>query len=159
MNGCSPISARVPAWTPMRVVNRYASRTRGKKPGFPSSRRERSTAGLAAVFAFPLRHGNGQLGALDLYRDTPGPLEPSGLKSAQTLADVAAAYLINAGTRSELEAAFAPIREAALHDPLTGLANRVLLFEFLDASSPERLPIEKVHNGPFLRHRPFQTDQ
>ena len=31
-------------------------------------------AGLAAVFTFPLRHNAGQLGALDLYRDTPGPL-------------------------------------------------------------------------------------
>ena len=31
-------------------------------------------AGLAAVFTFPLRHEDVQLGALDLYRDTPGPL-------------------------------------------------------------------------------------
>ncbi len=88
--------------------------------------------GLVAVFAFPLRHGTGRLGALDLYRNTPGPLETSCLKSAQTLADVAAAYLINAGARSELEASLIRLREAALHDPLTGLANRVLLFEFLD---------------------------
>jgi diguanylate cyclase (GGDEF)-like protein len=99
---------------------------------FPEFTQKAVEAGLAAVFAFPLRHGNGQLGALDLYRHTPGPLEPSRLKSAQTLADVAAAYLINAGTRSELEAALLRSREAALHDPLTGLANRVLLFEFLD---------------------------
>src|ERR1700733_13597486 len=31
-------------------------------------------AGLAAVFTFPLRKGEQRLGALDLYRDTPGPL-------------------------------------------------------------------------------------
>ena len=99
---------------------------------FPQFTQKALGAGLAAVFAFPLRHGDGQLGALDLYRNTPGPLEPSRLKSAQTLADVAAAYLINAGTRSELEAALLRSRKAALHDPLTGLANRVLLFEFLD---------------------------
>jgi diguanylate cyclase (GGDEF)-like protein len=99
---------------------------------FPEFTQRALGAGLAAVFAFPLRHGNSQLGALDLYRDTPGPLEASRLESAQTLADVAAAYLINAGTRSELEASLLRSREAALHDPLTGLANRVLLFEFLD---------------------------
>ncbi|HEY6471677.1 MAG TPA: sensor domain-containing diguanylate cyclase [Acidimicrobiales bacterium] len=99
---------------------------------FPEFTQGALGAGLAAVFAFPLRHGKGQLGALDLYRNTPGPLESSWLKSAQTLADVAAAYLINAGARSELEASLLRSREAALHDPLTGLANRVLLFEFLD---------------------------
>jgi hypothetical protein len=37
------------------------------------------TAGLAAVFAFPLRHGAMRLGALDLYRDTPGVLSRSSL--------------------------------------------------------------------------------
>lgn len=99
---------------------------------FPEFTQGALDAGLAAVFAFPLRHGDDQLGALDLYRDTPGPLSPLRLKSAQTLADVAAAYLINAGARSELEASLLRSREAALHDPLTGLANRVLLFEFLD---------------------------
>ena len=53
-------------------------------------------AGLAAVFTFPLRHGEGRLGALDLYRDSPGPLDPDDMTTAQTLADVAAAYLLNA---------------------------------------------------------------
>ena len=34
------------------------------------------SAGLAAVFTFPLRHGEEpRLGALDLYRDTPGALD------------------------------------------------------------------------------------
>jgi diguanylate cyclase (GGDEF)-like protein len=99
---------------------------------FPEFTQGALKEGLAAVFAFPLRHGNGQLGALDLYRNTPGPLETSSLKSAQTLADVAAAYLINAGARADLEASLVRLRETALHDPLTGLANRALLFEFLD---------------------------
>ena len=42
-----------------------------------SSRRGRSSAGLAAVFTFPLRHGDVRLGALDLYRETPGRCRPS----------------------------------------------------------------------------------
>jgi GAF domain-containing protein len=33
-------------------------------------------AGLTAVFTFPLRHDDLLLGALDLYRDTAGPLTP-----------------------------------------------------------------------------------
>jgi len=59
-------------------------------------------AGLAAVFTFPLREGDKQLGALDLYRDTPGPLGRDDMVAAQTLADVTAAYLVNARGRNAL---------------------------------------------------------
>ncbi|MEO5678745.1 MAG: sensor domain-containing diguanylate cyclase [Acidimicrobiales bacterium] len=89
-------------------------------------------AGLAAVFTFPLRHGEGQLGALDLYRATPGPLDADAMSAAQTLADVAAAYLLNARARDDLQHLADRSRESALHDPLTGLANRTLLVERLD---------------------------
>ncbi len=88
-------------------------------------------AGLAAVFTFPLRHGEGRLGALDLYRDTPGELDPQDLVAAQTLADVTAAYLLNAQAREEARAASDNFHHSALHDPLTGLPNRVLFQERL----------------------------
>jgi GAF domain-containing protein len=52
--------------------------------------------GLAAVFTFPLNHEDLKLGALDLYRDSPGDLSEESMAIAQTLADAAAAYLINA---------------------------------------------------------------
>jgi len=52
-----------------------------------------------AVFTFPLCNGRERLGALDLYRTTPGLLTDAGMKAAQTLADVAAAYLLNAQAR------------------------------------------------------------
>jgi diguanylate cyclase (GGDEF)-like protein len=89
-------------------------------------------AGLMAVFTFPLRHGEVQLGALDLYRDTVGPLSSESMTAAQTLADVAAAYLINARARDDLQASSDQAREAVLHDPLTGLPNRVLMLELLE---------------------------
>jgi diguanylate cyclase (GGDEF)-like protein len=84
-------------------------------------------AGLAAVFTFPLRHGQGRLGALDLYRDAPGELDPDDMSTAQTLADVAAAYLLNAQSRDEARATSDYFRHTALHDVLTGLPNRLLL--------------------------------
>jgi diguanylate cyclase (GGDEF)-like protein len=89
-------------------------------------------SGLAAVFTFPLRHKHLQLGALDLYRDTPGPLSLESMTAAQTLADVAAAYLINAQARSDLQDSSDQSRDAALHDPLTGLPNRILMLELLE---------------------------
>jgi hypothetical protein len=47
------------------------------------------------------------------------------MTAAQTLADVAAAYLINARVRDDLQDFSERSREAALHDPLTGQPNRV----------------------------------
>jgi diguanylate cyclase (GGDEF)-like protein len=91
-----------------------------------------SAAGLGAVFTFPLCHATGQMGALDLYRDSPGPLNPHQMAVAQTLADVAAAYLLNAQARDEARATSDHFRHSALHDPLTGLPNRLLLQQRLE---------------------------
>jgi diguanylate cyclase (GGDEF)-like protein len=99
---------------------------------FPRFASRALESGLAAVFTFPLRHDGQQLGALDLYRDTPGPLSPAALAAAQTLADVAAAYLINARARTDLQESSDQSREAALHDPLTGLPNRSLMLQLLE---------------------------
>jgi diguanylate cyclase (GGDEF)-like protein len=107
-------------------------------PDFKSDRqfsgfhRRAVTEGLAAVFSFPLRNGRDLVGALNLYRDTTGALGPDAARAAQTLADVAAAYLTNARSRVDLQAASARARQRSLHDPLTGLPNRVLLLERLE---------------------------
>ena len=56
-------------------------------------------AGLGAVYSFPLRLDDRQLGALELYAKEPLDLSDADLVGAQTLADVAAAYLFNAQAR------------------------------------------------------------
>ena len=84
-------------------------------------------AGMRAVYAFPLRHGSGRLGALDLYRDRSGELDPRDMAAAQTLADVTAAYLLNAQARQEALEISDRFQASALHDALTGLPNRALL--------------------------------
>jgi diguanylate cyclase (GGDEF)-like protein len=99
---------------------------------FPRFARAATGAGLRAAFAFPLRHSTGRLGALDLYRTTAGQLDPQDLAAAQTLADVAAAYLVNAQGREDARATSEAFQHSSLHDPLTGLPNRLLLLQRLD---------------------------
>ncbi|MDX6254737.1 MAG: hypothetical protein QOJ11_1071 [Frankiales bacterium] len=92
-------------------------------------------AGLAAVFTFPLRYSDGRLGALDLYRETPGELDTENLAAAQTLADVTVAYLLNAQAREDAQSTSERFRQSSLHDPLTGLPNRLLLQQRLEHAS------------------------
>jgi diguanylate cyclase (GGDEF)-like protein len=99
---------------------------------FPDFSARLLEAGLMAAFAFPLHHGELRLGALDLYRDTPGPLSADLMTTAQTLADVAAGYLLNAQARADLQDSYDRSREALLHDALTGLPNRLLMLERLE---------------------------
>ncbi|MHB8449994.1 MAG: PP2C family protein-serine/threonine phosphatase [Mycobacteriales bacterium] len=56
-------------------------------------------AGLGAVYSFPLRLDDRQLGALELYGKEPVELSDADLVGAQILADVTAAYLFNAQAR------------------------------------------------------------
>jgi hypothetical protein len=53
-------------------------------------------AGVRAVFGFPLRVGTVRLGALNLYRDRPGPLGADQHADALVLADVTARWILEA---------------------------------------------------------------
>ncbi len=113
---------------------------------FPRFAPSALAAGMAAVFTFPLRHQEGRLGALDLYRDTTGSLDPRDLAAAQTLADVASAYLLNAQARQDARETTDRWRRSSLHDPLTGLPNRMLLQQRLDHAA-RRAQRSHTHSG------------
>lgn len=51
-------------------------------------------AGIRALFSFPLQLDDTSVGALDLYRDQPGPLAPEQVADARLLAAVAAREVI-----------------------------------------------------------------
>ena len=52
-------------------------------------------AGARAVFGFPLRVGAIRLGALNLYRDRPGPLSNDQHADALAMAEVAASWVLD----------------------------------------------------------------
>jgi signal transduction histidine kinase len=79
---------------------------------FPRFAERAVEEGLVAVFTFPLRDGESGLGALDLYRESAGPLSDAELAAAQTLADVTTAYLLNAQARIDLKTVSATERAA-----------------------------------------------
>ena len=68
-------------------------------PGFSAGALE---AGIAAIFAFPLRVGGISLGVLDLYRDKAGELSDAELSEALSFADAATAMLIHLQVRPPL---------------------------------------------------------
>jgi hypothetical protein len=61
-------------------------------------------AGARAVFGFPLRVGTAHLGALNLYRDVPGPLSGDQHADALVVADVAARWVLEAQAGAPLDA-------------------------------------------------------
>ena len=95
---------------------------------FPRFAQRALAEGLVAVFTFPLRHGDRCLGALDLYRATPGPLNEREMAIAQTLADVATAYLLNAQARAA-KTEFVATVSHELRTPMTSIRGFVELLE------------------------------
>jgi diguanylate cyclase (GGDEF)-like protein len=84
---------------------------------------------VQAVVAVPLLSRDVVWGTLDIYRRTAGPWDEHEIEAARLLADVAVSYLVMAHDRDEARAARREIEHRALHDQLTDLPNRSLLFD------------------------------
>lgn len=95
---------------------------------FPRFAKSALEEGLVAVFTFPLRNDDRCLGALDLYRTTAGALDADDMATAQTLADVATAYLLNAESRVA-KGEFVATVSHELRTPMTTIAGFVELLQ------------------------------
>lgn len=78
----------------------------GRWPVFLS---EASQAGVRAVFAFPVHIGAISLGAVDLYRSTPGGLGDDQLEHVLSVVDAIAMTMLDAGNTLEPGFALDPI--------------------------------------------------
>ena len=95
---------------------------------FPMFAARAHAEGLVAVFTFPLRNDDRCLGALDLYRTTAGGIGDQGMVTAQTLADVATAYLLNAEARTA-KTDFVAMVSHEIRTPMTSIAGYVELLQ------------------------------
>nr|WP_276611953.1 EAL domain-containing protein [Kineococcus vitellinus] len=88
--------------------------------------------GLGSLLAVPLTSRGRTWGVLELYRRRPGRWSADDLAAAHLLAHVTVSYLVMAADRDEARRAHAELSHRSTHDPLTGLPNRVLLFDRLE---------------------------
>lgn len=111
-------------------------RSRADFPAFASRAR---AAGMAAVYSFPMRLGAERIGAFSLYAQVAGELADEDRAAGQALADVATGYILNARARRRADEAQQEWRTRALRDTLTGLGNRPLFLDRVQAALAGRV--------------------
>jgi len=111
-----------------------------KDDRFPRFAKSAQEEGLVAVFTFPLRNDDRCLGALDLYRTTAGALDSQDMETAQTLADVATAYLLNSEARMSKYEFVATVS----HELRTPMASIAGFLELLQDDVDGRLSADQV---------------
>lgn len=89
-------SARSPV-----LIDDLTDRAQAVQDRWPGFLEAAAHHGVRAVFAFPLRIGALAIGALDLYRCTPGPLDEAQLRAALLAADEALLALVDGAADRE----------------------------------------------------------
>ena len=95
---------------------------------------EAAAAGMRSVVAVPIEHDGERYGTLEAYRSDDPPIDDRQVTATQLVADVTATYLRHLRSVDELRQTSARLRHEALHDPLTGLPNRLLLVDRLSVA-------------------------
>src|SRR5260221_1898550 len=107
-------------------------------------------AGFAAVQALPMRLRDQVIGALNLFRERPGPFDPADVRIGQALADVATISLLHErGMR----------RSDALNEQLQTALNSRVIIEQAKGKLAERLSLDTNQAFSLLRDHARSRNQ
>ncbi|CAN5181779.1 GAF and ANTAR domain-containing protein [soil metagenome] len=101
----------------------------GETP-FPAFAQAAMAAGLNAVHSFPMMLETARVGALNLYRETTGPLPPDGVEHGQLFADIATSYLFTARRHDRLTRQIEGLRNAISENGAVDQAKGVLMHTY-----------------------------
>jgi diguanylate cyclase (GGDEF)-like protein/PAS domain S-box-containing protein len=115
------VRAQAGVWSAAELDRLASSR---EAPVEAIARAHPSRPGARGTTAFPISTANGPWGELVLRASDAAPLEAADLDFIQTIADALSSSIARRAAEDR-------VRHEAVHDPLTGLPNRVLLLERL----------------------------
>ena len=121
------------------VVNQDLATVNGRWPQFAT---EALAAGFHSVHALPMRLRGAVIGALNLFRQTPGDLREADVEAAQALADVATIAILQ--HRATLEA-------QVVNDQLNHALNSRIAVEQAKGMVAERLGVNMEQAFAILR--------
>jgi transcriptional regulator with GAF, ATPase, and Fis domain len=101
-------------------------------------------SGFAAVQALPMRLREQVIGALNLFRTTPGPFDPAGVRIGQALADVATISLLHERSMR---------LSGALNEQLQAALNSRVVIEQAKGKLAERLGLDMDQAFGLLRQQ------
>jgi GAF domain-containing protein len=125
--------------TAQPVVNQDLATVNGRWPRFAA---EALAAGFHSVHALPMRLRGAVIGALNLFRQTPGDLREADVEAAQALADVATIAILQ--HRASLEA-------QVINDQLNHALNSRIVIEQAKGMVAERLGVNMEQAFTTLR--------
>lgn len=135
----------------------------GVRARWPLFLAEAAATGVRAIFAFPVRMGAISLGAVDLYRRSPGPLPRQDLARTLTTVDAIAEALLDGSDGLEgLDggglSAMVVHRAAGMIMVQVGCSIEDALLLLRAAAYAEGVPINRVADDVINQRRRFQEE-
>ena len=125
---------------------------------------EATKAHIGAVFAFPVRVGAISLGAIDLYRMSPGPLDKEELSTTLTTVDAIAAALLDgeralhSGLDMDRLSSMEVHRAAGMVMAQMGTTIEEALVRLRATAYADGVPIEQLANDVIHGRRRFEEE-
>ena len=131
---------------------------------WPAFLAEAAKADVRAVFAFPVRIGAISLGAIDLYRRSPGPLGREDLATTLTAVDAIGVALldvagaVDSGLDTDRVSSMAVHRAAGMVMEQLGTSIETALMRLRAAAYAEGIPVNELADAVIIGTRRFQED-